>query len=131
MATAQDIVTEAFKAINAIDINEASASPAEMSGGLGRLNRLIASWAGQGLAVADQSMTGDLASGGAKVTVASTANLAPGLNVSGASLSPPPSTIHPDALATGARGRRAEGWGVGQPKAPKPSPAFFKLVRRR
>lgn len=83
MPTAQELVTAAFKAINAIDINEAAPSPAEMTEGINRFNRMIDGWNGQGLNVADVTMTGDLTSGSAEVEVESTAQLAPGLNVSG------------------------------------------------
>lgn len=111
MSTTQDIVNASFRIINAIDINEASASPAEVTEGIRRLNAMISSWAGRGLAVTEHTVAGDLVSGEPTVTVEDTSTLAPGLNISGTGIpastrilsvdSPTQFTMNADATASG------------------------------
>ncbi|MBX9587907.1 MAG: hypothetical protein K2X43_01290 [Hyphomonadaceae bacterium] len=84
MSTTDAIVTAAYKAINAIDIAEASPSPAETTEGIRRLNAMVSSWAGQGLAVIEQTIKATVTSGSPTLAdIANTSTLAPGLNVSG------------------------------------------------
>lgn len=87
--TTAEIVAEAFKAINAIDINEASASPAETAVATNRYTRMVAGWEAQGLNVGTVTKACVVTSGSAEITFQSatppitTERLAPGLNVSG------------------------------------------------
>lgn len=109
MSSAETVVTEAFKAINAIDINETAPSPAEAAAGLARLNRMIDSWQGQGLNTATVAMAADVTLDSPTITVASTRRLAPGLNVTGTGVtgrilsidSPTQFTLDADATAGG------------------------------
>ena len=81
--TTAEIVAEAFKAINAIDINEAVASPAETAVATGRYTRMVAGWEAQGLNVGTVAMAATTTNGSAEVTFETTEKLAPGLNISG------------------------------------------------
>jgi len=82
MATAQQIVTSAFRALQAIDINE-QPSPNEAQVGLDLLNTMIAAWALKNLNVVDQTLTGTTALSAPDVTDIETALLAVGMNVAG------------------------------------------------
>jgi hypothetical protein len=82
MATAQDIVTSAFRALHAIDINE-QPSPNEAQVGLDTLSAMIAFWSTKKLNVADQTLTGTTTLGSADVSGLDVSVLAPGLNVAG------------------------------------------------
>lgn len=83
-STAEEIVTDAFGLLTAIDINEVTVSPPEMTKGLRALTRMLDSWAGEGLNVSTQILTGTTTIGSATITgFTSTAKLAPGLNING------------------------------------------------
>lgn len=83
MATAQEIVTRAYRRLQAIDLNE-QPTEAEMTNGLAALSEMVNSWASNGIPTETQTLTGTFTSGQAKVTdLATTANLAPGFNISG------------------------------------------------
>jgi hypothetical protein len=81
VATAQDIVTRAFRALSAIDINE-QPTPNEAQVGLDSLEAMIAAW-GTGLNVADQTLTGTTALDSPEVADIDTTGLSRGFNVSG------------------------------------------------
>lgn len=84
MSTTEEIVIAAFRAVNAIDINEATCSPAEMTEGIRRLNAMVGGWGAQGMATVGHSFTGTTTNGSAEITeLESTSRLAPGLNISG------------------------------------------------
>lgn len=86
MTTAQSIITSAFRALSAIDINE-QPSPNEMQVGLDTLSAMIAAWATKSLTVTDQVMTGTTANGSDEVTdVEDTTLLAVGMNVTGSGI---------------------------------------------
>jgi hypothetical protein len=91
MATAQEIVTRAFKRLSLIEANE-SVSGADLADGLAALNEMISSWAADGLATGDQALTGAIVSGDATVSeLETTADLAIGMFVSGTGI--PASTL--------------------------------------
>lgn len=82
--TAEEIVTAAFRLIGALDIAEERPSAAEMTNGLRVLGRMIDSWQASSLNIVTRSLTANFSSGSTTVTdLSSTAQLAPGLNVSG------------------------------------------------
>jgi hypothetical protein len=84
MSTAEDIVTDAFRLLGALDILDAEPSPAEMTAGLRVLSRMVDSWAADGLNIVTRTLTGNTTTGSAAVTdLSSTSQLAIGLNVSG------------------------------------------------
>ena len=82
MATAQDIVTRACRALQAIDINE-QPSPNEMQVGLDLLEAMIAEWASHNLNTVDRTLTGTTTLDSPEVTQVETETLAKGMNVSG------------------------------------------------
>lgn len=83
MATAQEIVTRAFRRLQAIDLNE-QPTAAEMTNGLAALSEMVNAWAADGIPTETQTLTGtttdesDVISG-----LDTTKNLARGFNVSG------------------------------------------------
>jgi hypothetical protein len=82
MATAQEIVTRAFRALQAIDINE-QPTPNEAQVGLDTLEAMIADWATHNLNTVDQTLGGTTAAGSPEVTQVETEALARGMNVFG------------------------------------------------
>jgi len=82
MATAQEIVTSACRALQAIDINE-QPSPNEMQAGIDLLEAMIAEWASHNLNTLDQTLTGITALDSPDVIEIETEALAKGMNVSG------------------------------------------------
>ena len=85
MATAQVIVTFAYRALQAIDINE-QPSPNEMQVSLDTLNTMIAAWAAKNLSVTDQTLDGTTGLDSPDVTSIETDLLAKGMNVSGSGI---------------------------------------------
>lgn len=84
MSTANEIVTDAFRLLHAIDIAEAAPDPAETTAALRTLNKMLDSWAAQNLNVSTQILSGNSELDSAVITgLSSTAKLAPTLNVSG------------------------------------------------
>lgn len=83
MATAQDIVTRAFRRLQAIDLNE-QPSAAEMTNGLAALSEMVNAWAADGIPTETQALTGTLVDDSPNITdLDTTVNLAPGHNISG------------------------------------------------
>lgn len=80
-ATAQQIVERALRRLALVNADE-SPDSASLAHGLAALNELIASWAADGLATADRTLTAAISAGSATVTV-DTAHLAAGMLVSG------------------------------------------------
>ena len=83
MATAQDIVTRAFRRLQAIDLNE-QPSAAEMTNGLAALSEMVNGWAADGIPTTTQTLTGTTTDDSDIVTnLDTTKNLARGFNISG------------------------------------------------
>lgn len=83
MATAQEIVTRAYRRLQAIDVNE-QPTAAEMTNGLAALSELVNAWAADGIKTDSQTLTGTVVSGEPYITdLDTTANLGPGMNISG------------------------------------------------
>jgi hypothetical protein len=95
MSTAQEIVIDAYGMLGAIDITETAPSPVEMTKCLRVLDQIIAGWARDGLAVADQTRTCTLNGTTGLITnpidpltgLVDTIKLAPGMNASGTGIS--------------------------------------------
>ncbi len=88
MSTAQEIVTDAFRLLAAIDIAEAAPSAAEMTVGLRALTQMIDAWAGNHLNVLDQTVTGTVDGSTAVITdVSDTSLIAVGMTVTGTGVS--------------------------------------------
>lgn len=81
-ATAAQIITRAFRAIGAIDINE-QPSPNETAVGLETLNALVDGWSSRNLLLTDVTVEGTTELDSTEVTDIETATLARGMNVSG------------------------------------------------
>lgn len=90
MSTANEIVTDAFRNLTLIDINETAPSPAEMTAGLRKLSQMIDAWVGVGLSIADVTgQTATIVSGSAQLSnIASTAKMARGMNIAGTGIPP-------------------------------------------
>jgi hypothetical protein len=82
VTTDTEIVTAAYRALQAIDINELP-SPNETKIGLDTLPRMIAEWATRNLNVVDQALSGTTTLDSPVVTGIETEALAKGFNVSG------------------------------------------------
>lgn len=82
MASAEQIVTRAFKRLSLIEANE-SVSAADLQHGLSALNEMISSWAADGLATADQTETGRVTDGDTVIREIDVSKLAIGMFVSG------------------------------------------------
>lgn len=83
MATAQEIVTRAFRRLQAIDLNEQPSAP-EMTNGLAALSEMVNAWAADGIPTETQSLTGTVTEDSPNITdLDTTVNLAPGHNISG------------------------------------------------
>lgn len=83
MATAQEIVTRAYRRLQAIDLNE-QPTAAEMTNGLAALSEMVNSWAADGIKTDSQTLTGNITSGEPYISnLDTTANLGPGMNISG------------------------------------------------
>lgn len=79
MSSSEQLVVDSFRLLGAINITEASCSPAEMTLGLRLLSQMVDGWAASGMNVTDLSMTGDFTSGDDEVEVEDTSRLAPGM----------------------------------------------------
>ncbi len=82
MASAEQIVGRAFKRLSLIEAND-NVSGADLQDGLAALNGMISSWAADGLATADQTLTGRVTAGDARISEIDTSKLAVGMFVSG------------------------------------------------
>lgn len=82
MASAQEIVDRAFRRLAIIGTGE-SVAPADLQTGLAALNEMISSWAADGLATADQTLTGRVTSGDTVVQEIDVSKLALGMFVTG------------------------------------------------
>lgn len=86
MATAQEIVTRAYRRLGAIDLHE-QPSDAEMSNGLSALSEMINGWEADGIPTATQTLTGTTTVDSPTIADLDATNLlAPGHNVSGAGI---------------------------------------------
>lgn len=85
MATAQELVTYAYRLIGALDISETAPDPSMAAVGITALQNMIEGWAASSsLNVLDQTITGTTTDDDPTITdLASTAKLAVGMNVSG------------------------------------------------
>lgn len=88
MSTAQELVTESLRLLGQLDIYEDAPSPILMNVGLKTLEMMLASWKTKGLNLAEVTVTGTVEAGSTEINdIASTAELAPGLNVTGTGVS--------------------------------------------
>ncbi len=84
MAEASEIVTRAFRRLQAIDINE-QPSAAEMTHGLAVMSEMVNGWGRQGIVTATQTITGNVTDDNDVVSgiLPDTGNLLRGHNISG------------------------------------------------
>ena len=88
MSSAETVVTNAYRFLSLIDIADEAPSPADMKRGLQALNTMIDGWAGEGLNVIDQTLTGTFTSGEKTVReIETTAALAPGMTATATGIS--------------------------------------------
>ena len=83
MATAQEIVTRAYRRLQAIDLNE-QPTEAEMTNGLAALSEMVNAWAVHGIQTETQTLAATVTDDSAILSnLDTTANISPGLNIAG------------------------------------------------
>jgi hypothetical protein len=89
MSSAEQLVTEAYRMLGAIDSHDTAPAPADMKLGLDRLTRMIDGWALKGLNVVTTSVVCNFSANDTliRTTTDNFFKVAKGLNVSGAGVS--------------------------------------------